>query len=169
MTENWVKIKGYRGNYKVSNFGNVLSMKKVKYPHVYSGGPYLQQFVCRSGDNAVHLGATCETHIVANLVASAFVPNPHNYTRVIHKDGNRQNNRADNLAWVESAAPRIPFKQPENPTGDLIKVLGYISKARETLKEAKQKDGAVDLLVNTGHLNMLAAEIAEYIGGRVAL
>lgn len=166
MTEIWFKIKGYKGNYKVSNFGNVLSMKKVKYPHVYPGGPYLQQFICSNGESAVHLGAACETHIVSHLVASAFVPNPKKYTRVIHKDGNRQNNRADNLAWVEDT-PRLPFR--ENPTDDLIKVLGYISKARETLKDATRKDGAVDLLVNTSHLNTLAAEIAEYIGGRVAL
>ena len=35
------------------------------------------------------------------LVASSFVPNPHNYKNVRHIDGNVNNNRADNLEWVE--------------------------------------------------------------------
>lgn len=35
------------------------------------------------------------------LVASSFVPNPHNYKNIRHIDGNLENNRADNLEWVE--------------------------------------------------------------------
>lgn len=35
------------------------------------------------------------------LVASSFVPNPHNYKNIRHIDGNLDNNRADNLEWVE--------------------------------------------------------------------
>lgn len=34
------------------------------------------------------------------LVASSFVPNPHNYKNIRHIDGNVNNNRADNLEWV---------------------------------------------------------------------
>lgn len=35
------------------------------------------------------------------LVASSFVPNPHNYKNIRHIDGDLNNNRADNLEWVE--------------------------------------------------------------------
>lgn len=35
------------------------------------------------------------------LVASSFVPNPHNYKNIRHIDGDVNNNRADNLEWVE--------------------------------------------------------------------
>jgi len=39
---------------------------------------------------------------VASLVATYFVPNPRNYTRVIFKDRNRHNCHYTNLAWVDN-------------------------------------------------------------------
>jgi hypothetical protein len=35
------------------------------------------------------------------LVAKLFVPNPEGFTSVRHKDGDKSNNRADNLVWFK--------------------------------------------------------------------
>ena len=39
---------------------------------------------------------------VHRLVAKYFVPNPEGYRNVVHLDGDKENNNADNLVWARS-------------------------------------------------------------------
>jgi hypothetical protein len=41
---------------------------------------------------------------VAKLIAVTFIPNPHNYTKIIYKDHNKNNCTVSNIEWVSFAA-----------------------------------------------------------------
>lgn len=94
--EEWKDIDGCDG-YQISTYGRARSFKNNRHglcdtPHI------LKPDVNSNGYLRVYLG--CNHHpLVDRLVAKAFIPNPHNYPIVRHKDDNRLNNHVDNLEW----------------------------------------------------------------------
>lgn len=95
MNEIFKDISGFEGRYKVSNFGNVMSVNYLnqKAPKILTPVKH------HTGYLYVHLGKDVMRSI-HRLVASAFVDNPCGYRAVNHIDGNKENNRAENLEWV---------------------------------------------------------------------
>jgi len=93
--ENWRLINGYP-NYLVSDFGRVMNSKKAKILCQGKVGRLDCQYnsVCLSRDGH------SKTFHVHKLVADAFLQNPLNKPCVDHINGDRENNRLDNLRWV---------------------------------------------------------------------
>lgn len=110
MIEIWKDIPGYEGHYQVSNMGRIKSLERIS---VRNNGKsesanyhikerilnvqtqtqgYSQIVLSKNGDR--------KTFRVNVLVAKLFVENPFKKTYVNHIDGNKNNNRADNLEWV---------------------------------------------------------------------
>ena len=76
--------------------------KKIVYMKSYlQTDDEVPQFIGCDGQNKVVLtkNGKSECLDVAFLVAKTFVPNPKNLRYVVHKDGNKQNNSAENLKW----------------------------------------------------------------------
>ena len=94
--EEWRDIEGYEGLYQVSNLGNVRSLRwhtpMILKPSKMGRG-YLQCHISYKGKRAYFY--------VHRAVAKAFVPNESNKPYVNHIDGDKTNNNANNLEWVE--------------------------------------------------------------------
>jgi hypothetical protein len=91
--ENWKTVRGYDGKYSVSNYGRVYSIKRHRHlvPREDKDG-YLRIVLWSHNKR--------KTYRVHRMVAQAWLPTDNIYNDVNHIDGNRKNNRVENLEWV---------------------------------------------------------------------
>lgn len=105
MQETWVEIRGTNGRYSVSNFGNVRSnwtdipQRNLSYRKRIEKTTQLCAWIHTTGYMRVGLGRNNQQY-VHRLVAEAFLPNLDGLPQVDHINGDRKNNRVDNLRWV---------------------------------------------------------------------
>ena len=87
----WEKIESF-DNYSISNEGNVRNDSTMKY---------LKQHLNNKGYPMVNLWKNNKGHwkTVHRLIAIAFIPNPEGKPCINHIDGNRNNNKIENLEW----------------------------------------------------------------------
>lgn len=92
--EEWRSVVGYDGLYEVSNMGNLRSLRRgiVKC---------LKPSKCAGEYRHVGLWKNKELkyHNVHRIVAIAFLKNEHDKKTVNHKNGDRHDNRSENLEW----------------------------------------------------------------------
>lgn len=79
----------YNENYEVSSKGHIRNKKTKRVLH---------EFVGKDGYMRTQFGG--KTRLVHRVIATVFITNQEKLPEVNHKDGNKQNNSADNFEWV---------------------------------------------------------------------
>ena len=105
MMENWKDIAGYEGLYQVSNLGRVKSLSRLRKTYgkrtyqtkellmdvQLSEKGYLRVCLSKNGKQT--------SYFVHRLVAIAFLENKNHYPVINHINGNKLDNRVENLEF----------------------------------------------------------------------
>ncbi len=150
--EKWVRFDDL---YELSNLGRVKS-------HAFGRERILKVASTGTGYMGVSLHTNGTNHLIHRLIAKAFIPNPENKPCVNHKNGNKSDNRVENLEWMtysenEKHSYRVLGKKPNlngkgkfgiksasakpvamiNEDGEILKVFGGTSEADRALNNGK--------------------------------
>lgn len=104
MQEIWKDVKGYEGLYQVSNLGNVKSKSRV-----VNNRKIIGKILTPADTSKGYLGVSLykngskKTASIHKLVAIAFIPKVKNKPQINHKDGDKHNNKVDNLEWCNGS------------------------------------------------------------------
>ena len=106
--DEWKDIKGFEGIYQVSNLGRIRSLdrevKKCNGEVFNLKGKVLSFWADSQSYFSCSLRKDGKYHVITihRLVATHFVDNPESRPNVCHLNGDKTDNRAENLKWVRS-------------------------------------------------------------------
>ena len=106
LMEIWKQIQGFKPIYQVSSTGRIRSIERNTNDNggvLHRKERILRVSVSRLGYHIAYLydvNGRKRTIPVHQIVARAFISNPENKPEIDHIDGDKSNNRPENLRWV---------------------------------------------------------------------
>ncbi len=136
--EIWKPIKNYENLYEISNIGRIKALEKItfatqiRHNKIYKLATHRKSKILKlspaglKGDYhkvVLSNNGKEKRFYIQCLVATAFILNPDNLPQVNHIDGNKINNKVENLEWVNNSgnqlhAYRIGLKNSDHMIGE---------------------------------------------------
>ncbi len=140
--EKWKAVIGWEGHYEVSDQGNVRSLTRVStcgmgMRREYIGGP-VKKLTAKNGYAVVNFtgGGKRQQQLVHRLVLMAFCGQPAAGQQAAHNNGQRTDNRLENLRWASVSANHADKKEHGTWQGGAAN--GNASLNEETVRAIRQ-------------------------------
>jgi hypothetical protein len=103
--EIWKDIPDYEGYYQISNYGRVKSLSRFQWNGFKKWKSKEKMLKYGIGTSGYYFIILCKNSITTNkmvhrIVGKVFIDNPLNKKEINHIDGNKLNNKFDNLEWL---------------------------------------------------------------------
>ena len=169
LEEIWKPIPNYEGLYEASNFGRIrTSANKTTYTKKHGERHWKQRILKYKTNNentyktgyrvSLWKNGKSKTYLVARLIGATFIKDEllNNKLTINHIDGNRLNNRVENLEWCSlSDNIKKGFEQGLYPSKP---VLVYNKNTKEAKVYSSLSKAARSMNRNTGYISNLVKQ-----------
>lgn len=178
--EIWKDVKGTDSNYQISNEGRVKSIDRViqtsnnsRHYETHMLKPYLN--TAGYWMVTIKINGEWKKCRVHRLLAEAWIPNPDNKPCIDHINGNRSDNRIENLRWCTYkensnfaiAHDRLVESHSNQTNEQLMKTVQQFTLEGELVAEYKSSKEAADAVGCTRNAITKACRNNEKVKGYV--